>query len=40
MGARKYFLIVFSGKFIKCSAIAYAGYFGLRGIFAALGIKV
>jgi membrane protein DedA with SNARE-associated domain len=40
MGARKYFLIVFSGKLIKCSAIAYAGYFGLRGIFAALGIQV
>ncbi len=40
MGAKKYFLIAFSGKFIKCSAIAYAGYFGLRGIFAALGINV
>ena len=40
MGARKYFLIVFAGKFIKCSAIAYAGYFGLKGLFAALGIHV
>jgi membrane protein DedA with SNARE-associated domain len=39
-GARKYFLIAFAGKFIKCSAIAYAGYFGLRGIFTALGIQI
>jgi len=39
-GARKYFLIAFAGKFIKCSAIAYAGYFGLHGIFNALGIRV
>jgi membrane protein DedA with SNARE-associated domain len=39
-GARKYFLIAFAGKFIKCSAIAYAGYFGLRGLFGALGIHV
>lgn len=40
MGAKKYFLIVFSGKFIKCSGIAYAGYFGLKTIFSALGIQV
>jgi membrane protein DedA with SNARE-associated domain len=39
-GSRKYFLIVFAGKFIKCTAIAYAGYFGLRGVFSALGIHV
>jgi membrane protein DedA with SNARE-associated domain len=39
-GARKYFLIAFAGKFLKCSAIAYAGYFGLRGVFGALGIHV
>lgn len=39
-GIRRYFLIAFAGKFIKCSAIAYAGYFGLRGIFNALGIQV
>jgi membrane protein DedA with SNARE-associated domain len=39
-GIKKYFLIAFAGKFIKCSAIAYAGYFGLRGIFNALGIQV
>ncbi len=40
MGAKKYFVIVFSGKFIKCSAIAYAGYFGLKAIFSALGVQV
>jgi membrane protein DedA with SNARE-associated domain len=39
-GMRRYFLIAFAGKFIKCSAIAYAGYFGLRNIFNALGIQV
>ncbi len=39
-GIKRYFLIAFAGKFIKCSAIAYAGYFGLRGIFNALGIQV
>jgi membrane protein DedA with SNARE-associated domain len=39
-GIKKYFLIVFAGKFIKCSAIAYAGYFGLRSLFGALGIHV
>jgi len=39
-GIKKYFLIAFAGKFIKCSAIAYAGYFGLHGIFDALGIHV
>jgi uncharacterized membrane protein YdjX (TVP38/TMEM64 family) len=39
-GVKKYFLIVFAGKFIKCSAIAYAGYFGLRSLFGALGIHV
>jgi len=39
-GVKKYFPIVFAGKFIKCSAIAYAGYFGLHGIFNAMGIHV
>ena len=40
LGVRKYFLICFAGKTIKCTAIAYAGYFGLRGIFSALGIPL
>jgi membrane protein DedA with SNARE-associated domain len=39
-GIRRYFLISFAGKAIKCTAIAYAGYFGLRGIFSALGIPL
>ncbi len=39
-GLKKYFLIVFAGKFIKVSGIAYAGYFGLKGLFNALGIQV
>lgn len=39
-GVKKYFLIAFAGKFIKCTAIAYAGYFGLHGIFDALGMDV
>jgi len=39
-GIRKYFLICFAGKIIKCTAIAFAGYYGLHGIFEALGITV
>ncbi len=39
-GLKKYFLIVFAGKLIKVSCIAYAGYFGLKGLFNALGIHV
>ncbi len=40
LGIRRYFLICFAGKIIKCTAIAYAGYFGLHGIFSALGIPL
>lgn len=40
LGIRRYFLICFTGKTIKCTAIAYTGYFGLRGIFSALGIPL
>jgi membrane protein DedA with SNARE-associated domain len=36
----RYFLICLSGKIIKCSFVAYAGYLGLRGLFQALGIDV
>jgi membrane protein DedA with SNARE-associated domain len=39
-GFKKYFLIVFAGKFIKVSCIAYAGYFGLSSLFNAIGINV
>jgi hypothetical protein len=40
LGAKKYFTVVFAGKFIKVTTIAYAGYFGLRGLFEWLGIQV
>lgn len=39
-GLARYFFIALSGKIIKCSMIAYAGYFGLRGIFEAVGISL
>ena len=39
-GIRRYFLICFAGKAIKCTAIAYAGYFGVKSLFNALGIAV
>lgn len=39
-GVKKYFAICWAGKTIKCTGIAYAGYFGLRGLFEALGIPL
>jgi membrane protein DedA with SNARE-associated domain len=39
-GIKRYFLICFAGKAIKCTGIAYAGYFGLSGLFKALGITL
>lgn len=39
-GLQKYISVAFAGKAIKCTAIAYAGYFGLKGIFTALGIPL
>ncbi len=39
-GIWRYFLIAWIGKTIKTTAIAYAGYFGLRGIFEAFGISL
>lgn len=39
-GARRYFLICFIGKSIKCTCIAFGGYFGLAGIFRALNIPI
>jgi hypothetical protein len=39
-GAKKYFSIVLAGKFIKVTAIAYAGYFALAAAFRWLGIQV
>lgn len=37
-GVRRYFLICFAGKTIKCSLTTFAGYFGLSELFKALGI--
>ena len=39
-GFWKYMFITFAGKTLKVTGIAYAGYFGLRGIFNALGINL
>ncbi|MDD4229811.1 MAG: VTT domain-containing protein [Dehalococcoidales bacterium] len=39
-GIKRYALITFAGKFIKCSLIAYAGYFGFKGIFSLFGIDL
>lgn len=39
-GLQRYSAIAFLGKLVKCNLVAYAGYFGLRGIFNALGIPV
>ena len=39
-GILKYTVIVLAGKIIKCMTVVYAGYFGLKGIFQAIGIDV
>jgi len=39
-GVKRYFLICWVGKTIKCLTVAYAGYWGLRGLFGILGISV
>jgi membrane protein YqaA with SNARE-associated domain len=39
-GLKKYILIVFAGKIIKGMTVVYAGYFGLKGLFRALGITL
>jgi uncharacterized membrane protein YdjX (TVP38/TMEM64 family) len=39
-GLRRYILIVLIGKIIKCMTVVYAGYFGLKGIFHAIGIDL
>jgi membrane protein DedA with SNARE-associated domain len=40
MGWKRFFAICLAGKIIKCGYVAYAGYFGLRGLFQAFGINV
>jgi membrane protein YqaA with SNARE-associated domain len=39
-GLRRYIFIVFAGKLIKSMTIVYAGYWGLKGLFAAIGISL
>ena len=39
-GLRKYIFIVLIGKIIKCMTVVYAGYYGLKGIFRAIGIDI
>ncbi len=39
-GLKKYILIVLGGKIIKCMSVVYAGYFGLKGLFRAIGIEL
>jgi membrane protein YqaA with SNARE-associated domain len=40
LGLRRYIFIVLAGKLIKCSTVVYAGYFGLKGLFRAIGIDL
>ena len=39
-GIRRYFLICWAGKTIKALTVAYAGYWGLRGLLRMLGMPV
>ena len=39
-GLRRYTLIVLAGKIIKCMTVVYAGYFGLKGLFHAIGVNL
>jgi len=39
-GLKKYIFIVLAGKIIKCMTVVYAGYFGLKGLFRAIGIDL
>jgi uncharacterized membrane protein YdjX (TVP38/TMEM64 family) len=40
IGLRRYIAIVLAGKIIKCMTVVYAGYFGIKGIFRAIGIDL
>lgn len=39
-GLKKYITIVLIGKIIKCMTVVYLGYWGIKGIFRALGIDL
>lgn len=40
LGLKKFIPVVVAGKLIKCMTVVYAGYFGLKGLFHALGIAL
>jgi membrane protein DedA with SNARE-associated domain len=40
MGLKKFIPVVIIGKLIKCMTVVYAGYFGLKALFNALGISL
>jgi len=40
MGLKKFVPVIIAGKIIKCMTIVYAAYFGLKGLFHALGIAI
>lgn len=39
-GLKKYIPIVLTGKIIKCMTVVYAGHWGIKGIFRAIGIDI
>ena len=39
-GIKKYIFVVLAGKLVKSFTVVYAGYFGLKGIFKALGLEI
>lgn len=39
-GLKRYIFIVLAGKLIKCMIVVYAGYWGIKGIFRAIGIQL
>jgi membrane protein YqaA with SNARE-associated domain len=40
IGLRKYIFVVLAGKLVKSFTVVYAGYFGIKGIFRAIGIDI
>jgi membrane protein YqaA with SNARE-associated domain len=40
LGLKKYIPIVLVGKLIKCMTVVYAGYYGFKGLFRAIGIDL
>ena len=39
-GLKRYIPIVLAGKIIKCMTVVYAGYWGIKGLFRAIGIDL